>query len=119
MGRRRKDRESHWRDILQRQAASGMSVAVFCRQKSISGPSFYSWRRRLKMRDANSQEADHQADIPAASVGQLLPVRIESINPPETMRILTPRGVSLDVPSNIDPGALAGLLRALRETNLC
>lgn len=119
MGRRRKDRESHWRDILQRQAASGMSVAEFCRQESLSGPSFYSWRRKLKERDAKSEDANQRAKIPAASVGQLLPVRIESTNPPEPMRILMPRGVSLDVPSNIDPGALAGLLRALRETHLC
>jgi len=117
MGRLRKDRELHWRGVLRRQTQSGMNVAEFCRRESISGPSFYSWRRKLKERDARSQQANQQPQ--AVSAGQLLPVMIESSGLPDPMRILMPQGMSLEVPSSIDPSALTDLLRAFCETHLC
>jgi hypothetical protein len=115
----RKDRELHWRGVLQRQAESGLNVAEFCRRNSISGPSFYSWKRKLKERDAGLPQENQPTRSQTVSAGQLLPVRIESTDPPEPMRILMPRGLSLDVPSGTDPSVLTDLLRALRETHLC
>ena len=119
MGRWRRDRELYWRGVLQRQAKSGLSVAEFCRQESISGPSLYSWKRKLKERDASSQQEEQQVDVQPVTAGQLLPVRIESTDPPEPMRILMPRGLSLDVPSGINRSALTDVLQAIRETHLC
>lgn len=118
MGTWRKDRELHWREVLRRQAESGLSVAEFCRQESISGPSFYSWRRKLKGRDARPQPGSQRVDSQSVA-GQLLPVRIESVSPPESVRILLPHGASLDVPSSIAPTALIDLLGALREAHRC
>jgi putative transposase len=40
-------RESEWRDRLARYAASGRTVAAFCRSESVSTPTFYQWRTRL------------------------------------------------------------------------
>jgi transposase-like protein len=119
MGRQRKDRELHWRGVLHRQAESGLSVARFCRQESISAPSFYSWRRKLEERDAAACPVNHQADDETISATQLLPVRIESSNQPASVRILLPQGVAIDAPSRIEPGALTDLLRVLREAFLC
>ena len=45
---KRRDSAGRWREILRRQADSGLSVAAFCRQAGISQPSFYVWRRRLR-----------------------------------------------------------------------
>ena len=44
-GRRRSQQE--WRQLLVRQEASGTGVEAFCRAESVSGGSFYRWRRRL------------------------------------------------------------------------
>ena len=115
MGRRRKDRELHWRGVFDRQSASGLNVAGFCRQESISAPSFYAWRRKLKERAA----ADDSDAITTVSSGQLLPVRIESSAPPTPVRILLPQGVAIDASSSIDPSVLADLLRTLREATVC
>ena len=47
MAYRNKSRELHWRGVLKEQSSSGLSVAAFCRQKSISPPNFYAWRVKM------------------------------------------------------------------------
>lgn len=118
MGRWRKDRELHWREVLRRQAESGLSVAEFCRQESVAGPSFYSWKRKLKERDARPQPESPRVGTQSVA-SQLLPVMIESVSPAESVRILLPQGASLEVPSSIAPTALVTLLQALREAHRC
>jgi hypothetical protein len=119
MGQRRKDRELHWRGVLKRQADSGLSVAKFCRQESISGPSFYSWKRKLKERDAAACPKINQTSVKSISATRLVPVRIEPSNQQASVRVLLPQGVAIEAPSQIDPKELTDLLRALREANLC
>lgn len=118
MGQRRKDRELFWRGVLQRQAESGLSVAGFCRQESISAPSFYAWRRKLRERDATANQ-EHDDTSPAVSARQLLPVRIESSASSLPVRILLPQGVSIETTGSMDGGVLADLLRVLREAAVC
>ena len=36
-----------WQLALDRQRSSGLSVAAFCRQESLSDKTFYLWRRKL------------------------------------------------------------------------
>lgn len=40
------------RELLARQRQSGLSVAAFCRERSLSIESFYRWRRELAGTDA-------------------------------------------------------------------
>ena len=119
MGRWREDRALHWRKVLRRQLDSGLSVAEFCRQESISAASFYSWRGKFRQRDRQEDWNDQRIDKEGASASQLLPVRIESADRSGCLRVLLPQAVAIDVPGGTDPGALAGLLRALREAQLC
>jgi transposase-like protein len=118
VGRRRSDRERYWRGVLQRQGESGLSVADYCRQESVSAPSLYAWRRKLRERDAGAQRVDPQ-DGEAIPRAQLLPVRIEAETTSAPVRIFLPQGVSLDVPGSLDRRALVELLGALREAQLC
>jgi transposase-like protein len=37
-----------WSRIVELQEKSGQSVRVFCQERSLSEPSFYSWRQRLR-----------------------------------------------------------------------
>lgn len=125
MGSRWKGRESYWRGVLEQQAQSGLSVANFCRQESISAPSFYIWRKKLAAWDTaggGTQEANsgaRQASSTDRAIARLLPVHIESLESPTPVRILLPQGVSIDAPSNIPQSELAELLRALGEARLC
>jgi transposase len=57
----RHQREARWRKLIERQAASGRSVAAFCRDQSIAVQTFYWWKARL----GNGEAQAH----PRAGVG--------------------------------------------------
>ena len=48
-------KEELWRSRLQRFQSSGLSVTRFCQREQISAPSFYQWRKRLRVsKDSSS-----------------------------------------------------------------
>ena len=47
IGRERRS-ESAWREIVSRQAESGLSVQAFCEHEGIKAASLYGWRSRLQ-----------------------------------------------------------------------
>jgi len=47
-------KERFWRRAVRQQAASGLGVRAFCRERSLSEASFYAWRRTLAERDAEA-----------------------------------------------------------------
>lgn len=44
------DLERAWRQRLQRQASSGLSIPAFCAREGVSCASFHTWKRRLATR---------------------------------------------------------------------
>jgi hypothetical protein len=46
------NRQAQWRERIARQAASGLSVAGFCKREGIAAQTFYWWRARLDKLDA-------------------------------------------------------------------
>jgi len=38
-----------WVDLIREQQQSGKAVKMFCQERGVSEPSFYSWRKRLKV----------------------------------------------------------------------
>ena len=53
-----------WRKIISEQPGSGLSIAAFCRQRRLSEPSFFAWRRKL--RDTARFAEVHIAPEPAS-----------------------------------------------------
>jgi hypothetical protein len=51
------DLEHAWRQRLQRQAASGLSIAAFCAREGVSSTSFQAWKRRLADRPLPARPA--------------------------------------------------------------
>jgi transposase-like protein len=41
------DRAGFWRELIEAQATSDLSIGVYCRRRGVSTASFYAWRRRL------------------------------------------------------------------------
>jgi transposase-like protein len=39
--------EQRWREIVERQRASGSTVAAFCRDNRVATSSFFAWKRKL------------------------------------------------------------------------
>lgn len=52
--KRDRKKESFWRRMVGRQAASGSSVRGWCREHGLAEYSFYAWRRELARRDAEA-----------------------------------------------------------------
>lgn len=65
-------REARWRQILAKQAASGLSVREFCRRQKLTEASFYFWRRTIAERDGEpDQPVTERPTLPT-----FLPVRV-------------------------------------------
>jgi transposase-like protein len=62
-------KEQVWRLLLEEQRRCGLSIRAFCRQKAISEPSFYVWRKELQQRDAPRTAS-------GGSHGRLIPVEV-------------------------------------------
>ncbi len=58
-GRKPRLSAARWRELIDRQADSGLSVSGFCAQAQLSVASFYQWRSRLR--------AEAQSDRPTAA----------------------------------------------------
>ncbi len=67
-----------WRSIVAGQPGSGLSIAAYCRQRGISQPSFFAWRRRLwlQQRQPDSTAASF-VEVTAAAAAQIEPSVIE------------------------------------------
>lgn len=57
--------EARWREAVKRQESSGISIREFCKQEGLHEPSFYAWRRELRLRDREAKVAN---DMPAQKV---------------------------------------------------
>jgi|SRR5208282_483598 transposase-like protein len=58
-----------WRQIIDGQRTSGLTIAAYCRDRGIKDSAFYAWKRRLRS--------------PAKSNRSLVPAFIE-VKPPKT-----------------------------------
>ena len=125
MANRNKSRELHWHGVLKQQASSGLSIAAFCRKKSIAQPSFYAWRRKFRdqkpsrtkrIRSTKLVRTDHNI----LSGPQFLPVRIEGTPSTSTLRIHLPQQrIFVEVPNGTDRETMTVVLQSLREVAPC
>jgi transposase-like protein len=47
------EKEAYWRTHVEGQAVGDVSVREYCLRFGLSEPSFYSWRRKLQLRDGH------------------------------------------------------------------
>lgn len=48
-------KEQHWREVLARQASSGLNVRVFCQQEQLTESAFHFWRRTIRERGGKAK----------------------------------------------------------------
>jgi len=107
------DKAELWRLLVEEQRRCGLSIRDFCRQKALSEPSFYAWRKELQKRDAR-RTAD------GGSNGRLIPVDVilptceqapaSSGDVQALLEICTPGGFTLRFDHNAPPETIARLL---------
>jgi hypothetical protein len=102
----------YWQQLLNEQAASGLTARAFCIQRGLAVQSFYQWKRKLLQ--PVLPKDNHVLVKPAAQ--SLVPVRIVPSNPrPASLpiQIVTPSGFSVRVDSSMPPSEVAILVASI------
>jgi hypothetical protein len=80
--------ELAWRQRLQRQSISGLSISAFCACEGVSSSSFQAWKRRLAVRS-----------LPARSEPLFVPLHLDAYPPQDGQASF--HGVELELPHHI------------------
>ena len=96
-------KQDEWRERIAEHERSGVSVKQFCKERSLTECSFYSWRKRLRQQEAPVRFAlvERQATRPeSAREAQL--------------ELVLGTGTRLRIGSGVDSATLRTVLEALR-----
>jgi len=108
--------ESRWREVLKRQGGSGLSVRSFCTAEGISEPSFYAWRKRLRLRTANGTPTvrkEARRDKAGDNARLFVPLKLLDATP--ALEIVHPLGYRIHVTGDVNPVALRHVIETLDE----
>jgi hypothetical protein len=92
-----------WRELMALQKRSGQSVRVFCKEKSVSEPSFYYWRQRL----GQAKEPVRFALVESASISRQ--------HTGEPLELTLASGDRLRITAGTDAATLRMVLAVVRE----
>lgn len=122
-GYRRGEREQVWREVIRDQAASGLSISAFCRDREVSPASFFNWRRKLADR-ADATHHGQASKFVALDFSVSSPAVTEAGSPatPRTAlrtdcEIVLANGCRVIVPVQCDAGWLREVLAVVQETS--
>ncbi|SEM83084.1 hypothetical protein SAMN04489760_1573 [Syntrophus gentianae] len=101
----RAERRAHWRTIIEDQAASGLNITKFCREKQINRHPFHAWRRRL-------QDQQHCTGFLALIPGRGIELR-------SGISIIPGNKLIIEVDRGFDPFTLRAVVETLRSHSPC
>ncbi len=104
------EKERHWREILQRQSGSGLSVRRFCAGEGISEPSFYAWRKRLRERSDGNRRLGRCGAEASDNSESFVPLKLLDAAAP--LEIVHPLGYRVHLSGDVNPVALREVLEA-------
>jgi hypothetical protein len=63
------DRQRYWREVIERQQATGQSIMGFCSKEGLAPASFHAWKRRLRRpKRETGRKSAQQALVPVQIV---------------------------------------------------
>lgn len=118
------DRARYWRALVREQAGSGLTQAVFCRQRQVNAGTFAWWKRRLRA-DAVAGAADSAEAGRTRSVrsrrrtARPKPLRFMEVEwvgtEPKRYEIVLSGGRVLRVPTEFDSECVMRLIQAVES----
>ena len=97
----REERVIHWRTVVDKQAASGLSAAAFCREQDINAQRFYQWRRRFYEQPINGMPSGFVELVPCSE------------HPHSGIRIRVQERVCIEVERGFDPFTLRSVIETI------
>lgn len=92
-----------WREIIGKQAVSGISAAAFCREQNLNRNQFHWWRRRFRKNNSQNKETGFLQLIPFAS------------HQKSGVRICLRNEVFIEVEQGFDPQTLRNVVEAISK----
>lgn len=111
-GKKSVEKESNWRELIKRQAVSGLSIRRFCAKEGVSQPSFYAWRRRFREED-NGLGARQSRSRKDERVGRRPFIPLTLLESPAGLEIVHPHGYQIRVTGGVDADTLRQVLHVL------
>ena len=62
------NRQRYWREVIERQQASGQSIVGFCSKEKLAPATFHAWKRRLRRPRREVEQRAAQALLPVQVV---------------------------------------------------
>ena len=126
------EREQVWRERIEWQPWSGLTVAECCEEAGVSVASFYRWKKLLTepqapRRQRSTRRTEVQASGPKKPTSQFVPIALRdsstSPGPPQSiasdhgnsMRIELPNGVVIHVARDLDGQRLGDVIIAVGQ----
>jgi transposase-like protein len=103
--------ERRWREMMEDQARSGLTISAFCDQRNISASSFHQWKRELKRREGELRTGSIGPSKPR-ELGGFMPVSI--IATATAVIEIDLAGAVVRVRRGFDEEALARVVHVLR-----
>jgi len=94
--------DERWRQLIGRQARSGLTIGAFCQREGIAESTFFAKRRQLNA-------SPRFVEVIAGAAG---PAR-RNAHRAGSLELCLPRGVTVRVESGFDPALLRAVVEAL------
>ena len=107
------DQKQFWQMAIETWQSSGLSIRRFCKQEGLSGPSFYSWRKKLasvKPPETKKEKTDSSDSFIQVS----LPTDKQS-----GLELALSSGNTLRIQGGIDRQTLSDVVSVLQQAGLC
>ena len=112
-GKKSRERQVYWQEMLDRQAGSGLSIRRFCVRERVSEPSFYMWRRRLSGR--RSSETRSELTMPRVADSregrEFIPLKLLDVS--GALEVIHPVGYRIRVTGEVNGADLQRVLDVL------
>jgi hypothetical protein len=114
-------KQGYWRDVIERQRASGLSIRKFCQSEAISEARFHWWQRQVRPATSASKPSISPKTVKSAlparsSAARFLPVEVvaSAVETP-TVEVVLPGGTLVRIRPGTDVRWLRELLGALEQ----
>lgn len=108
-------RREHWRLLIEEQRSGSQTIAAFCREKGVSPPSFYSWRRKLEGESPSKSQGQASA-TPSPEQPAFIPLRLPAVlQVDEAIEIVHPRGYVVRLSGSVDRQSLSQIIEVLDQ----
>ena len=117
-------RKEQWKGFIQEREASGLSVAVWCKQNGFAQSTYFKWLHRIRL-DVCQNLPEVQTTTPVSFVkvdtADMTKVTVAStisssnLAKPETSVHIHLRGADITIPNGTNPKTIRATLLALKE----